>query len=172
MIPDSPEYDKRIAEIRDALPVIPVNTEGHFVRKPRIELVNLVTTKRHWIFWQKEKTIKGIKLLTDMIYWSAELQDWVIELAGVVSDGASVPQVFWSLFPPFGKGEGRDYVFAALGHDKFCRRGRKGISRIDYKAAARIFREMMIVTNTLKRVYYPMYRAVIWGGPKFDAAHH
>ena len=169
MTVDSPEYFARIAEIRATLNAPPKGTGSFFAQKPRIELVTVPTVKRHWIFWEKPSTVKGIKLLTDMIYWSAEINDWVIELAGVTADGASVPQFLWSLFPPFGGGQGKDYVYASIGHDKYCRQGHKGISPIDYEQAAGLFREMMRVEHVRKRVWRTMYRTVLWFGPKFRA---
>lgn len=170
MKPDTEEYFKRIQQIRESLPSQGQmkGKRSHFVKSPRTELVDVKMVRRHWIFWKKEKWIKGIKLITDMVYWSAELNDWVIELKGAVSDGASVPQVFWSLLPPFGKGKRRNYLRAAIGHDKYCRQGRKGISPIGFKKAALLFKEIMIVTDTLKRIYITMYHVVRWFGPRFD----
>jgi hypothetical protein len=168
MIPDTPEYFAAIQSIRDALPVQPASKESFFFERPRTELVTITVTRG--IFWKREKRIKGIKLLTRMIYWSQDRQEYIIELAGITCDGASVPQIFWSIFPPFGKGEGAEYLFAAIGHDKTCRQGREGIARMNSKDAANLFREMMEAQEVRRSISAVMPRFVKWFGPRFKAA--
>jgi len=167
MIPDSPEYFDEVQLIRESLPVQSPDTPSFFYEEPRTELVTITVLRG--IFWKREKRIKGIKLLTRMIYWSQDRQEYIIELAGVTCDGASVPQIFWSILPPFGKGDGADYLFAAIGHDKNCRQGRRGISRMSHKEAAALFREMMITEGVRWSISGVMPRAVRWFGPRFKA---
>jgi len=169
MIPDSPEYFAAIHSIRESLPKQNPQRKSFFSARPRTELVTIKVTRG--IFWKREKRIKGIKLLTRMIYWSQDRQEYIIELAGVTCDGASVPQIFWSILPPFGKGEGADYLFAAIGHDKNCRQGRRGISRMSHKEAAALFREMMITEGVRWSISVVMPRAVRWFGPRFKAIY-
>lgn len=45
----------------------------------------------------------------------AESGEWVNVPAGYLTDGASVPRVFWSMIPPWGK-----YGQAAVVHDILC----------------------------------------------------
>jgi len=169
MIPDTPEYFAAIQSIRDALPVQPASKESFFFERPRTELVTITVTRG--IFWKREKRIKGIKLLTRMIYWSQDRQEYIIELSGITCDGASVPQIFWSIFPPFGKGEGAEYLLPAIGHDKNCRQGLRGISRMSHKEAAALFREMMITEGVRWSISGVMPRAVRWFGPRFKAIY-
>lgn len=46
---------------------------------------------------------------------SADSGEWVYVPAGYLTDGASVPQIFWSIIPPWGK-----YGQAAVVHDIVC----------------------------------------------------
>lgn len=170
MIADSEQYDVKIQEILNSLEKPVDKSKSFFVESPKIQLVTITREQRHWFFWKKEKRIKGIKLLSNMVYWSGTLRAYVIELEGVTSDGASVPQIFWSIFPPFGKDADSDYVNAAIGHDKLVRRGEKGISKYDFKKAAKLFKEMMIVLKVKRRIVIVMYNAVRWCGPKYDSA--
>ena len=71
---------------------------------------------------------------------------------GFVSDGASVPQAFWSIFPPFGK-----YLEAAVVHDyiyvSLCHIYSK-------KEADTIFKELCIALRVSKTKASIMYRVV------------
>lgn len=106
----------------------------------------------------------GVELLGDLKYYSKILGSEVIVQKGFKSDGASVPHVFWSRFPPFGK-----YLEAAIIHDYYYTLGEEDRSPIDYKLATKVFREAMKVcgVNWIRRNV--MYQAVIWFGPRFPA---
>ncbi len=96
--------------------------------------------------------------------YSSDMLGYVRVPTGFVSDGASVPQALWSIYPPFGK-----YLEAAVIHDYYCVLGNKGESPIDSVTAAKLFREVMQVCGVSKWRRTKMYWAVRIGGPKFDA---
>ena len=81
----------------------------------------------------------------------------IIVHKGFVSDGASVPRIFWPLFPPMG-----NYTAAAIVHDYIC------VEKIcSSKDGAKIFLEAMKDLGVPKPVRYPMYLAVRVFGPRF-----
>jgi hypothetical protein len=66
--------------------------------------------------------------------------------AGMITDGASVPQPFWSLLPVWGS-----YSRAAAVHDRLCyllEQGTPHPEALTYQAAASIFDEAMAVCGT------------------------
>jgi hypothetical protein len=128
--------------------------KSKFIKVPRMTVTQLPGTKFR----------RAVELQGDLVYKSAEYGGKIIVAKGFISDGASVPQVFWNRYPPFGQ-----YLEAAVVHDYFCELGHAGQSPIDYKAAARIFREAMIVKGVGKWKRNVMYQAVLWFGPKFKA---
>lgn len=106
----------------------------------------------------------AIRLNRDFFYTDSEHCEDVCVPAGFVSDGASVPRWLWRLYPPFG-----EYLEAAVVHDHFCVLGHRGESPIDSVAAAKVFREAMIVCGVGKWKRNKMYWAVRIGGPRFKA---
>lgn len=86
---------------------------------------------------------------------------WISIDEGYLTDGASVPRLFWSLVPPMGR-----YAAAAVIHDKLCEtlrvysEEREAMLSIPRKTADSIFLEAMKVLNvpTFKRNL--MYTAV------------
>ena len=156
------------AEMLAHLPALPICYPSGFAQRPRIELVAIEVMRRNWRFKKVLRQEKGIKLLTHFIYWSSILQRWVVEVAGTISDGATVPRILWWFYPPFGNDDTRSYLLAAIGHDKYCREGAEGKSPISYKDAAALFGELM-GNETLTRVRVFMTRGVLWFGPKFTA---
>lgn len=79
--------------------------------------------------------------------------------SGFISDGASVPRVFWSLFPPVGK-----YFKSCILHDWLLTS-----TDIEWDQAANIFYSSMIKDGVGKPKAYIMYIAVKYWGimPKF-----
>jgi hypothetical protein len=63
---------------------------------------------------------------------SEDSQQWVTVPAGYLTDGASVPRVFWSLLPPWGT-----YGQAAVVHDLLC----EYLSIVDHGQVQAITRE-------------------------------
>ena len=106
----------------------------------------------------------GVELLGKLEYYSEILNSVVTVPEGFLSDGASVPRIFWTRFPPFGK-----YLEAAIIHDYYYTLGEEKRAPIDYKLATKVFREAMKVcgVNWIRRNV--MYQAVMWFGPRFKA---
>jgi len=110
------------------------------------------------------KWTRVVLLNAPLVYRSDLLAKVVIVPKDFSSDGASVPRALWSIYPPFGK-----YLEAAVVHDYFCVLGEEGESPIDYKKAAKVFREAMKVCGVNWWRRNKMYWAVVFGGPKFKA---
>jgi hypothetical protein len=115
-----------------------------------------------------KKTIDGkftrVVILDRALFYESDLIGNVEVPVGFVSDGASVPRMLWNLYPPFG-----EYLEAAVVHDLFCVLGHKGESPIDFKMAAKVFKEAMAVCGVSRWKRQKMYLAVRWFGPKFSA---
>ncbi len=82
--------------------------------------------------------------------------------AGFVSDLASVPRIFWTLFPP-----DSSYSQAAVLHDWLCVKRGAVEKSYDYKQVSYIFYESMLVLDVNKFTAKTMYHAVLLFGPKF-----
>ena len=125
-----------------------------FCKIPKYEFVTL-----------SEKPFRrGVILESGLVYYSRLLGDCVYVPGGFKSDGASVPQFLWDRMPPFGR-----YLEAAIVHDLYCFLGEEGRSPIDYRMAARVFREAMGVCGVGWWRRNVMYFAVRWFGPSFSA---
>jgi hypothetical protein len=110
------------------------------------------------------KFVRICQLQRDLFYQSDLLRKTIRIPVGFISDGASVPRLMWSIYPPFGR-----YLEAAVVHDYYCELGRMGKSPIDSVAAAKLFLEAMEVCGVSKWKRTKMYWAVRLGGPKFNA---
>ena len=85
--------------------------------------------------------------------------------AHFLTDGASVPRVFWSLFSPFG-----DYFGAALVHDYLYSPNNR---RFDRRTSDRIFLDAMEDAGVAWIKRHTIYRAVQLGGwASFRGTHH
>ena len=115
-----------------------------------------------------KKTIDGkftrVVILDRALFYESDLIGNVEVPVGFISDGASVPRMLWNLYPPFG-----EYLEAAVVHDLFCVLGHNGESPIDFKMAAKVFKEAMAVCGVSRWKRQKMYLAVRWFGPKFSA---
>lgn len=84
---------------------------------------------------------------------------WVNVPAGYLTDGATVPRIFWSLLPPMGR-----YGAAAVVHDQLCEHPVlyvKGTPvAIKRKQVDRIFNEAMKVAHVPRLTRWIMYTAV------------
>ena len=93
--------------------------------------------------------IKGsegkFKLLSPLIYYSKSTNSKFVAPAGFVTDGASIPKVFWSIIgSPFtGK-----YLHGAVIHD--CLYSKKHYNFISRKYADNLFLEIMLNNGTNK----------------------
>ncbi|PPB53100.1 hypothetical protein CDQ69_05920 [Campylobacter hyointestinalis subsp. hyointestinalis] len=75
--------------------------------------------------------------------------------AGYKTNGADIPRIFWSIFPP----NSPEYISAALVHDYLCDKAK---SKADYKYADKMLYEMMIALEVSKwkcKVFYLACRA-------------
>lgn len=114
---------------------------------------------------EDNNVFERVVVLNQPLSYASDLLDEVVAVPkGFQSDGASVPRALWSIYPPFGR-----YLEAAVVHDYYCVLGNKGESPIDYKMAAKVFREAMAVCGVSKWRRFKMYWAVVLGGPKFSA---
>jgi len=96
-----------------------------------------------------------VQLKNDFRYQSAKY-GLITVPAGFVSDGASVPRIFWGLFPPFG-----EYFQAALIHDYLYTPANKTFSRAK---SDKIFLEAMKQTKVSLITRQIIYRSVQFGG--------
>ena len=84
-------------------------------------------------------------------------QKWDVP-AGTITDGASVPRAFWSLFPPIG---GR-HLRAAVVHDRFC-----VVRNRDWRAVHLMFYEALLAGDVDEVSAKTMYMAVYAFGPRW-----
>lgn len=74
---------------------------------------------------------------------------------GYQTNGADIPRIFWSIFPP----NSPEYLSAVVVHDYLCDKAK---NKQDYKEADEIFYEMMIALEVSKwkcKVFYLACRA-------------
>ncbi|CUU89797.1 Protein of uncharacterised function (DUF1353) [Campylobacter hyointestinalis] len=74
---------------------------------------------------------------------------------GYQTNGANIPRVFWSIFPP----NSPEYISAVVIHDYLCDKAK---SKADYKYADKMLYEMMIALEVAKwkcKVFYLACRA-------------
>lgn len=68
---------------------------------------------------------------------------------GYESDGATIPRIFWSIYPPFYP----DYKTASFIHDELCRREQ-------YEKADRYFYELLVKTGVEKTTRRHLFKSV------------
>ena len=105
---------------------------------------------------------RAVKLKGMLTYDSAAINKRIYVPTGFVSDGASVPQIFWSRYPPFGQ-----YLEAAIVHDRLCQLGKLKVAPCDSRQAAEVFKEAMEVVGYSWWGRNVMYLAVLVFGPRF-----
>lgn len=130
-----------------------------FKTKLRFNFENGV--KKGW--FGRKKHIRIVRLNKPLVYYSELLGKDIIIPSGFGSDGASVPQIFWNIYPPFGR-----YLEAAVVHDYFYYLGRRDKSWVSKETADLIFEEAMGVLGISKISRRIMYRAVAIFGYSFD----
>lgn len=129
--------------------------KSQFISKPRMEVSEA---------FRKGKFRRMVVTQSDLVYYSELLGRRVVVPMHFQSDGASVPQLFWNRYPPFGL-----YLESAIVHDWYCVLGALNESPVDFKTAAKVFREAMAVQGVGKWKRNMMYQAVRWFGPRFEA---
>ena len=75
----------------------------------------------------------------------------VVVPRGFVTNGADIPRVFWSIYPP----NRSDYLPAVIVHDYLCSVG-------EYDKADRYFREILVALGVSSFDVF-----VLWGGVRF-----
>lgn len=91
-------------------------------------------------------------------YYVGQKEDncWVYVPAGYLTDGASVPRIFWAFIPPWGQ-----YGQAAVVHDILCETYTvydRGVeTRVDRARVDAIFKEAMKVAGVSRLTYMVMY---------------
>jgi hypothetical protein len=102
-----------------------------------------------------------LKLTAPFRYHSKRVHETITVPKGFLTDGASVPRIFWSFFSPFG-----EYFKAALIHDFLYTKENKSFNRIE---SDKIFLEAMIEVGVPYIRRSLIYRAVRLGGWRFFA---
>lgn len=100
-----------------------------------------------------------VKVLNDFYYVDAKGETWSVPKDSV-SDGASIPRIFWTTFGPPFSGE---WMNAALIHDIYCdvpRRSRRDVNRV--------FHEALLTSGVDKVRARLMYLAVEVGAPRWN----
>jgi Protein of unknown function (DUF1353) len=99
----------------------------------------------------------NVKLVGPFGYIDAKGRAWDVP-AGAVTDGASIPRVFWVTHPPFtGK-----YRQAAIIHDHYC-----SIKSRSWQDTHNVFYEAMLTAGESQRTAKVMWAAVYHFGPRW-----
>src|SRR5262249_55605294 len=100
---------------------------------------------------------RNVKLEEPFGYKDPNGRDWDVP-SGMVTDGASVPQVFWITHPPFtGK-----YRSAAIIHDYYCQ-----TKSMPWREVHGVFYNAMRASGVDERTAKVMYAAVYNFGPRW-----
>ena len=116
------------------------------------------------IKWWRVHTRRSVTLTEDLRFYSRIYNCEIVVPKGLVSDGASVPQIFWKILPPFGK-----YLESAVLHDWLCLEGYARRARFGFFASAVLFFEAMRSQDVALGKCVVMSGAVILFGPRFAA---
>ena len=99
----------------------------------------------------------NLKLIGPFSYIDAKGRTWDVP-AGAVTDGASIPRVFWVSHPPFtGK-----YRQAAVIHDHYCH-----VKTRSWEETHNVFYEAMLTAGEDPRTAKVMWAAVYHFGPRW-----
>jgi hypothetical protein len=102
---------------------------------------------------------RSMTLIDRFEYIDGNGRHWVVP-GGTVVDGASIPQVFWSLIGgPF---DGK-YRNASVIHDYFCEQRRRRWQDVHH-----VFYEAMLTSGVESTKAFLMYKAVERFGPRWD----
>lgn len=112
----------------------------------------------------KKKEKREWEVIQDFTYEVGELGsgEAITVPCGFITDLASVPRIFWMLFPPDGT-----YSQACVLHDWLCYNKGHVERYYDYIQASRIFLEAMEVLKVSRINRNIIYHAVRRFGPKF-----
>lgn len=123
------------------------------------------TTAQDWGAYKGDIVVKllvdgrNVQVEKEFSYTDHAGREWVVP-AGTTTDGASVPQVFWTLFPPF-TGQ---YRAAAIVHDRYCQTMERSW-RETHLAFYNASRAAGVPETTAKAMYGAVYQfGPRWGG--------
>lgn len=100
---------------------------------------------------------RNIQLETPFGYVDPNGLHWDVPV-GAMSDGASVPQIFWTLYPPF-TGQ---YRSGAMVHDYYCQ-----VRTRSWRDTHKVFYNAMLTAGVTERSAKVMYGAVYYFGPRW-----
>lgn len=126
--------------------------------------------KKRWFFFKGPNYVWRVERSFRYYVGAEGSAEFIDVQAGEETDFASVPRIFWTLFPPDGP-----YTQAAVVHDKLCRQKGKIYNDqgqlIRFYTAARsaeIFCEAMDVLEVPRIQKEIMHQAVLRFGPEWD----
>jgi len=103
---------------------------------------------------------RNVRLLEPLSFTDSEGITWLVP-RNFVSDGASIPKIFWSFIGGPFAGRHRD---AAIVHDYFCER-----RTYDWRRVHRTFYKAMRARGVSQSRAWIMYKAVMTFGPRWEA---
>ena len=102
---------------------------------------------------------RNVELTTPLTFYDPQELAWDVP-KGAIVDGASIPQIFWSIIGgPFDQG----YRDASIIHDWYCDKRLR-----TWQATHRVFYDAMIVSGVSPAKAKTMYFAVWWRGPRWE----
>jgi hypothetical protein len=107
------------------------------------------------------KHVRTVILTRPLVFYTKS-GDCITVPSGFESDGASVPKMFWSAFPPFDT-----YLPAAVVHDLLCVQSQTEECMYTSREAADIFYEAMRVCGVGRTKAKMMCYAVRYFGPQW-----
>lgn len=111
---------------------------------------------------------KNFENLLKFEYYRENNKDEVIVVPkGFVTNFASIPRLFWSIYPPLGYGKGFNYAKSAMLHDYLYSKGALTTgARMPRKECDLIFLESMLAVGVYKFNAYLFYYCVRLFGKK------
>lgn len=80
--------------------------------------------------------------------------DYIKIPKGFITNGADIPRIFWSIFPP----NKAEYMTAVVIHDFLCNKAEENKSKEDYKFADLVFYDALKRLNINKIKAYLFYK--------------
>ena len=111
--------------------------------------------------FEDDKQVRTVILTSDLVFYT-KFGDCITVPSGFESDGASVPKILWSAFPPFDV-----YLPAAVVHDLLCVQSQTEECMYTSREAADIFYEAMRVCGVGRTKAKMMCYAVRYFGPQW-----
>jgi Protein of unknown function (DUF1353) len=106
-----------------------------------------------------DRTGRTLTLLKPFAFHDASGRVWRVP-TGAVTDGASIPKLFWSIIG--GPLEGK-YRWAAIIHDRYC-----DVRTRSWQDTHKVFYEAMLAAETPPKTAWLMFKAVERFGPRWN----